>query len=91
MTRNEAKDRVFLPKWLEPKYYLDYKETFISTLENLGLIKLDEEIIFNPSIIIKDELNNEFDNPVSYIVRADRIVNALYKAGYKIVRKDKAW
>lgn len=79
MTRNEALNKVVHSSTVGSA------EAFISTLEALGLIKFDEEkIIDSPSMVIRSKL---IDHVLQPMQAADRIVNALYAAGYKIIRK----
>ena len=57
----------------------------LKKLEVLGLIKFEEEkIIDSPSMVIRDNLVDLVNLPMQ---KADQLINALMKAGYKIVRK----
>ena len=83
MTKEEAR-KIFADKLFDPK--------FVDCLEALGLIKFEEEkIIDSPSRVIKDTIIANWQgyfhlSDVEDV--ADKIVNALMNASYKIVRKD---
>lgn len=83
MTRNEACKKVFLIA--DTNSGVISPHLFVACLEELGLIKFDEELKDSPLLIIREQIINNFKQPMQ---KADNIVNALYAAGYKIVRKD---
>ena len=79
MTRAEAYDKLPI---MEQGITRNH---FLNALEALGLIKFEEEkkIIDSPSMVIKNQLEPYTFQPM---LKADKIVNALMQAGYKIVR-----
>ncbi len=75
MTRSEAIIKI--------NYHIKNPNDLLCCLEKLGLIKFDEEKqIDSPSSIIADHIRGSIPQP---LIKADSIVNALYRAGYKIV------
>ncbi len=75
MTRSEAIIKI--------NYHIKNPNDLLCCLEKLGLIKFDEEKqIDSPSLIIRSQLIDLVNMPMQ---KADSIVNALYRAGYKIV------
>lgn len=86
MTRNEAIHKmkeIFRSDVEDSKRNID---DFVDGLEALGLIKFDEiKPIDSPSMVIKKQMEGYFHNPMAM---ADQCINALMRAGYRIVRFD---
>lgn len=82
MTKEQAKLKIvelFGSEWTR-RQCID----FVDGLEVLGLVKFDEEKpVDSPSMVIKKQLEHAVNAPM---FKADEIVNALMRAGYKIVK-----